>query len=243
MFTESVWDGIDGVVFDAVGTLIEPEPSVADVYLGAAARQGVVLGRSEVKARFGLYFRNDEVDEQRGLLVTDEGLEFRRWRRIVGSVLAEAPDQEKAFRELWDHFARPGSWRCFADVGPTLQVLEERGMPLRIASNFDGRLRGVVEGLDELRGLRGSLVISSEVGYRKPHASFYRAACDSLGLEAARVLYVGDDLENDVAGPYRAGLKAVLVDRLGGEGNGVPTVANLNELVASRQEGIVRDPF
>ena len=41
MMSETLWDGIEGIVLDAVGTLIEPEPSVADVYLrlGGSARE------------------------------------------------------------------------------------------------------------------------------------------------------------------------------------------------------------
>ena len=92
---------------------------------------------------------------------------------------------------------------------------------MRIASNFDARLRGVVAGLPELAGLGDSLVISSEVGYRKPHPAFYRAACESLGLPPGRVLCVGDDPENDVLGPDRArASRAVLLDRSGARPTG-----------------------
>src|SRR4051794_26344427 len=46
MLNESLWTGIDGIVFDAVGTLIDPYPSVAEVYAEAARRQGVHIERS-----------------------------------------------------------------------------------------------------------------------------------------------------------------------------------------------------
>ena len=76
------------------------------------------------------------------------------------------------------------------------------------------RLRSVVAGLPELaEGIE--LVISSEVGYRKPHGDFYRAACDSLALPPERVLFIGDDLENDVRGPRRIGASAWWLDRRG----------------------------
>ncbi len=213
MFTKSLWLGIEGLVLDAVGTLIEPSPPVAEVYLEAARRQGVVLDRAEVRARFHRDFRDDEVDESRGPMVTDEDLEFRRWRRIVGSVLPEVSEPDRAFSELWTHFARPEAWRCFAEVGPTLHALTSAGLPVRIASNFDARLRAIVAGLPELAAFRQSLIISSEVGFRKPHPAFYQTACASLGLPPDRVLFVGDDPENDVAGPRRAGLRAVRLDR------------------------------
>jgi putative hydrolase of the HAD superfamily len=107
-------------------------------------------------------------------------------------------------------------------------------VPVRVASNFDGRLRGVVAGLPAVAGLRDALVISSEVGYRKPHPAFYRAACARLGLPPGRVLCVGDDLENDVLGAGRAGLRGVLLDRSGAGPADRPWVAGLTELVAAR---------
>jgi putative hydrolase of the HAD superfamily len=208
------WEQIEGLVLDAVGTLIEPEPSVARVYADAALRQGQVIDVSEVKHRFGRYFRNDEVDEQRGPMVTDETLEFRRWRRIVANVLPDLPDPDRAFDELWDHFGRPEAWRCFPDVSPGLKMLKKLGIRVRIASNFDSRLRAVAAGLAPLADYVESLVISSEVGFRKPHPSFYQVACQSLGLPADRVLFVGDDPENDVLGPERAGLRrGIFLDR------------------------------
>ena len=213
MKTESLTGGIEGIVLDAVGTLIEPRPSVAEVYLAVAARQGVRLDSETVRARFRRHFRNDERDETRGPMVTDEAIELRRWRRIVAQVLPELPDPDQGFEELWAHFGRPDAWRCFPDVGPAIEALRASALPVVVGSNFDSRLRGVLRGLEPLSGLASTAVISSEVGFRKPHPSFYRAACARLGLDPARVLFVGDDPENDVAGAVRAGLTALRLDR------------------------------
>ncbi len=237
------WETIEGLILDAVGTLIEPEPSVARVYADAALRQGLVVEIAEVKRRFGRYFRNDEVDEQKGPMVTDETIEYRRWRRIVANVLPDLPDPDRAFDELWDHFGRPEAWRCFPDVGPGLKLLNDVGIPVRIASNFDSRLREVAGGLPDLTGFVPTLVISSEVGYRKPHPAFYHHACASLGLPIDRVLCVGDDPENDVLGAERAGLRqGVLLDRDDRKPAGLISFPNLlglaEELAASRSRAI-----
>ena len=233
MDTKSLWIGIEGIVLDAVGTLIEPEPSVAEVYLTAARRQGIVLRAEDVHARFGRHFRDDEADESLGPMVTSEPLERRRWRRIVGQVLPEVPDLDRVFDELWDHFGRAQAWRCFADAGPVVATLKSAGFRLAVASNFDGRLRRVVAGLPELAALSSGLVISSEVGYRKPHPRFYQAVCEALGLAADRLLFVGDDSENDALGPTRAGLRGVLLDRRGVSLRPL-VMASLRELLAAR---------
>ena len=236
MRIEAVWDGIEAIVLDAVGTLIEPVPPVAEVYASAAERQGIDLDREVVRNRFAQSFRDDEFAENLEALVTDEPTESSRWRRIVSSVLPELPEPDRAFEELWDHFGRPGSWRCFPDVGPSLTSLNASGMPIAIASNFDGRLRTVLAGLSELAACRPMLVISSEVGYRKPHPAFYQAICDCLGRRPEALLMIGDDPENDVVGACRAGLRGVWLDRRGrGDGNELTGVEDLGSLVSLRR--------
>jgi putative hydrolase of the HAD superfamily len=222
---------IEGLILDAVNTLIEPSPPVPLVYAEAARRQGLDLDAGEVKRRFERSFRVDESDERGGLLATDEATEHRRWRRIVADVLPDLPDPERAFAELWSHFGSASAWRMFADVGPAIVALREAGLNLIIASNFDSRLRTVVRGLPDLVAEEARLVISSEIGLRKPHPDFYRAACERLGLPPDRVLCVGDDVENDVLGPGRAGLRAILVDRKGRRPESVPHVPSLDVLV------------
>ena len=213
---------IQGIVLDAVGTLIEPRPSVSRAYADAARRQGVDLDVKEVKARFLRHFSADELDESSGLLATDDAVERRRWRRIVAGCLPETPDLDLAFRELWSHFGDPTSWAVFPDVPGALASLREDGFRLCIASNFDSRLRGVLAGLQGLGNWRDPLVISSEVGHRKPHRAFYEAACLAMNLPPSRILCIGDDPENDHRGPIRAGLRAVLIERRGAS----PSVEN-----------------
>ncbi len=47
--------------------------------------------------------------------------------------------------------------------------------------------------------------------FGKPAAPFFAAAVERLGVPAAEVLMIGDDIDSDVAGAQRAGLKAALV--------------------------------
>ena len=45
----------------------------------------------------------------------------------------------------------------------------------------------------------------------KPSAAFFATVLDDLGVPAARAAMVGDDVESDVGGALRAGLRAILV--------------------------------
>jgi putative hydrolase of the HAD superfamily len=223
--------GIAGVVLDAVGTLITPVPSVAQAYTAAAERQGVILEIETVRARFHIHFQRDSVDAGRGALSTDEDTERQRWYRIVRHVLPEVPNPDRAFHELWQHFGEAGSWRSYPDAPLAMHALSTLGISICVGSNFDRRLRGVLSGLPELAPWLDDLVISSEVGYRKPHPSFFRAVCEHLGLAPAQVLCVGDDLENDVRGAINAGLAGILLHRGTDGARDLPHVPNLTALV------------
>lgn len=204
---------VRGVILDAVGTVITPRPTVSAAYRLAAERQGVALDPAVVKSRFSEHFARTESDEARGPLETDEATEVRRWRRIVHGVLPEVPDPDRAFNELWEHFGQPESWTVFGDVEPALERFEAAGVSFCMVSNFDARLRRVLEGLPALAGRVEPLTISSEVGYRKPHPEIFRVACARMGLSPVEVLSVGDDPKNDVHGARSAGLHAILLDR------------------------------
>jgi putative hydrolase of the HAD superfamily len=199
------------VAFDAVGTLIHPHPPAADVYAAVGRRFGSRLGVSEIRTRFPAAFAAQEQIDRHGDLATDEPRELRRWRTIVAHVLDDVADPAACFAELHDHFARPNAWRCDADAAGLIARLVRAGYRLALASNYDGRLRAVVAGLPALAPVT-TLVISSEVGWRKPAGRFFARLADSLGVPVEAVLYVGDDLANDYDGARQAGLRAVLYD-------------------------------
>lgn len=53
------------------------------------------------------------------------------------------------------------------------------------------------------------VLISGELGYRKPHPSVFRQLIDHLKVEKNRILYIGDDPESDITGARQAGLQPV----------------------------------
>ncbi|MCA9075441.1 MAG: HAD-IA family hydrolase [Planctomycetaceae bacterium] len=197
------------VAFDAVGTLIRAEPSVAEVYHRMGQQHGSQLSLVEVDLRFRESFRLRMQSERDR---TTEADESAFWRQVVADVLADVSDQKACFVELHEWFARPSAWRCFDDVTPMLAALGKRGVQIAIASNYDSRLHPVCDGLPELSDIT-TRIVSSEVGWRKPHASFYESLIDACGGDPSAIVMVGDDWENDVLGAKQAGLRAILVDR------------------------------
>jgi putative hydrolase of the HAD superfamily len=199
------------VFFDAVGTLLHPEPPAPVVYAAVGRRFGSRLDAAVIAQRFRTAFRRQEQEDSASGLRTSEEREWMRWRAIVAEVVDDVSDPEECFSELHAHFARPDAWRCEPHTSHVLETLAGRGHRLGIASNFDARLRRVVEGLSDLQVVR-QLVISSEIGWRKPAPSFFAEMCQRSGSPSGQIVYVGDDENNDYAGGRSFGLQVVLLD-------------------------------
>src|SRR5207248_2055148 len=131
------------VFFDAVGTLIEPDPPAPAVYCHFGQRHGSRLDLATVGRRFRTAFRAEEESDRAAGWCTDDAREEQRWRRVVAAVLDDVADPDACFRELWDHFARPAAWRCLSGAGTVLAELARRGLALGLASNYDRRLHPV----------------------------------------------------------------------------------------------------
>ncbi len=148
---------------------------------------------------------------------------------IVRQVLDDVSDFESCFQQLFNHFGEDSAWRTEADVDRVLPELASRGYSLGLASNYDRRLRRVVAGLGALAPVE-HLLISSEVGWRKPAAQFFAALARAVALPAEQILYVGDDLINDYDAARAAGLHAILYDPHRAVPSGAARVTRLIEV-------------
>lgn len=226
--------GLRAVFFDAVGTLICPEPPAAQVYAEVGRSFGSRFSVAEIDKRFRNAFARQEDEDRAAGLKTSEERERRRWHDIVGQVLDDVTEPGACFQALFEHFARPDAWQLNVDAPALLMELGRRGQVLGLASNYDRRLRRVLAGMPELAGVQ-HLVISSEVGWRKPAPEFYAAVCRAAGLPPEQILHVGDDVDNDYEAARTAGLQAVLFDPQGtGRGGDRTVIARLLDLLQAR---------
>jgi putative hydrolase of the HAD superfamily len=205
------------VLFDAVGTLLCPDPPVVDAYWAAGQQFGSQFSKLEIASRFRSAYRTifARLESSHGL-ATNETIEHECWRQVIAFVFedVEAAQQHHLFNMLWHHFARPEHWQLFDDVMPTWKELRARNYRLGIASNFDGRLRTILAGKKLLQGDE-LLFISTEIGFAKPSEQFYRRVEQQLQASPSEILLVGDDIENDVLAPRRADWQALALDRSG----------------------------
>jgi putative hydrolase of the HAD superfamily len=99
-----------------------------------------------------------------------------------------------------------------AGLGPLLTSLR-RSHRLAVVSNTHSSVM-VPELLAQagIAELFDAVVLSVDVGRRKPHPRMYAAALDALRVPAAEAVFVGDSYLADYAGPTAAGMTALLID-------------------------------
>ena len=60
-----------------------------------------------------------------------------------------------------------------------------------------------------------TIVISGELGLRKPHPEIFNEALKGLSVKAKEAIFVGDSLKADINGAKRVGMKTVFVENIG----------------------------
>jgi putative hydrolase of the HAD superfamily len=202
---------IRAIVYDAVGTLIHVQPSVAALYVEVGQRFGSRLTVQQVRECFPRAFaRQDELDAAVKWR-TSEARERQRWRDIVREVLEDVADADVCFETMFEVFREPRVWSCDAQFGELFQAMQARGIRQAVASNFDARLHGLIQALPALQGLT-PIFVSSEIGWRKPAPEFFAHVIEMLALSPSEILFVGDDRVNDYDAAKRAGMCSVLLD-------------------------------
>ena len=95
-----------------------------------------------------------------------------------------------------------------------LKRLADARVRLAVVSNFDYTPTAI--GILESAGvmdLFDIVVVSDEVGWRKPKADIFDVALRHLGMPASRALFVGDRADIDVVGAHGVGMPVAWINR------------------------------
>lgn len=207
------------IFFDVGGTLLRAGPSVGAVYVEVAERFGIHADARDVEARARRLFFDRKMEERRAggephTISMDRARAY--WREVVrGSFgpAADSPRFEAFFQSVFAEFARPERYRTFPEVPALLDELAARGARLGVLSNWDERLRPILDGMG-LLGRFETVVISGEVKVEKPDRRIYEAARSMAGApDDAPMLMIGDSPIDDLHGAREAGFDARLVRR------------------------------
>ncbi len=198
---------IRAVTFDAVGTLLAPQPTVGAIYAEVAAAQGVQRDPVALEAAFGPAFR--AVQAAWGVPYGADDADARRfWAEVIHRTFA-MPLAPALTRRIYDTFATAARWRVLPGAREALALCRRRGLPTAVVSNFDLRL---VPLLADCGLAVDTVVPSTAVGRAKPDPAALREACRRLGVEPVVVLHVGDSEREDGGMCRAAGARFLAID-------------------------------
>ena len=206
---------IDAVLFDAGGTLIDFRPHRAELFSEILRANGFEVDAPTVNK--AMVRADGRFDGDFALLDGKDVAWF--WEKYDASVAQEVGfrgDMSRLEKDLSSRFGKVvpevDSWVAYPDARPTLEGLRRRGMRLGLVSNATDLARKVLDNLD-LSKYFEFMVLSDEVGVRKPSPEIFSIALKAAGTRPNRALYVGDKFSVDIVGASRAGMHAVLLDR------------------------------
>ncbi|MFH1242727.1 MAG: HAD family hydrolase [Pseudomonadota bacterium] len=205
---------IQAVTFDAYGTILHldrPFERLRDQLHGMGHR----VPLEAVKEAFiheMTYYRDhhlEAVDAERLL-----ALRYRCAEVLFGKLAEKGYQVEASPESKLALLMNSIRFQPYDDVLPILRWCSSRGLVTGVISNWDYSLPTTLDGAIEGHGFHCILVSATE-GIIKSDPDIYHRAAERLGLPASSILHIGDEIENDLNTPRKAGFNAVLLDRDG----------------------------
>jgi len=205
---------VKAVSFDFMGTLVhvrlDNEKYVRSMYRRLVER-GVVCSYEDLAEAHHMAaqkYRKIRVDSCREI-------DNRVWvSESLKKLGYDAKPEDQLVVEAVDAYFDPfiASLKMAPGALVTLSKIK-RYLPVGLISNFS-YAKAIRDALRKLRLDRflDVVVISDEVGWRKPHPKIFQTFLDKLKLlDPGEAVYVGDDLKYDIEGAKAAGMKTVLI--------------------------------
>lgn len=212
------------VIFDAFNTLVRPKAGFENTFTAALLGLGVEVSAAVMNL---LQSASEGLDHRQWSTSRDD---YARWtaKTLTSNatdLLAASASHVIPALEQWHQ----APMEPFPDVASCLSTLRSNGITVAVCSNWGWDLADDLAraGLSELVDL---VISSAQAGYRKPNKSIYQTLLEAAGMSANDAIFVGDNVEADVRGPRRAGIRSVLLDRAGVGAPGYAVVSSLSKL-------------
>jgi HAD superfamily hydrolase (TIGR01549 family) len=214
----------EGILFDLFGTLVFFDATrLPRVRVGEVERPATITSAADLLSRLS---PSPTLDELYAALRT-VSLEFEE---EANRTCRERPSRERFYHAL-SRLGASGDLVAIAEelsarhmIGLAQAVVcpeDRRGLlrelrrryRIALVSNFDHTATAhMILRRDGLAELFDAVVVSDEVGLRKPHRHLFELACERIGLETSACLHVGDSHRADICGATEAGVEAVWID-------------------------------
>ncbi|KAI4965117.1 hypothetical protein ZWY2020_057437 [Hordeum vulgare] len=177
------------ILVDAAGTLLAPTEPMAQVYRTIGEKYRVKYLEYEILMRY-----------------VDDGRPF--WQHIVSS--STGCSDLQYFEELYHYYTTEKAWQLIdPDAKYVFEALRRAGVRTAVVSNFDTRLRPLLQALNCDHWF-DAVAVSAEVAAEKPNPTIFLKACELLDVKPEEAVHIGDDRRNDLWGARDAGCDAWL---------------------------------
>jgi len=203
---------IRAIGFDLFNTLLTIEPSALEDALERLIVNLRMNGLSVEKESFKDSYRESAIRFIQETRLDGRETHNRFW---ISAALRShgyevAPDDLRIAAAVDSYFSTFRG-RCSLIPG-TIETLEalKPSYRLGLLSNFTHppAIREIISSLGLVPHF-DTLLISGELGYRKPHPLVFEQLMSELGVKRDQILYVGDDPEADIIGAQQAGIRPV----------------------------------
>jgi HAD superfamily hydrolase (TIGR01549 family) len=185
--------GIDAVTIDAYGTLMALVDPVEKLHALLPDHEPEAIRRAfETEAAYYLEHSHEGRDE--ASLARLHANCTAVFNETLGSSLT--PDQYVGALEF----------EVLPGVREALGRLRAYGLALAVVANWDFSLHAHLRA-HRLDGWFDSVIVSGELGVRKPDPAPFAAALERLGVSAPRAVHIGDHAPHDKVGAHAAGMR------------------------------------
>ncbi|VDK50108.1 unnamed protein product [Anisakis simplex] len=203
------------LTLDATNTVIGIPKSVGGAYADFARRFGVHCDADALTTAFMKNFKLLSV--QKPCYGFGKDGSFAWWSEIIRNcfedvnVTTKFENFDDFSKQLFNHFCTTEPWQLIdAEASEHLTRIRSKGVHIGVISNFDSRLRSVLEQF-KLVGLIDLLLLSGEIGIEKPDPRIFQLAANRFQLDStAQMVHIGDNVKKDYDGARAAGANALL---------------------------------
>lgn len=205
-----------GIFFDLYGTLLiygnmrEAWSKWLNSLYDSFCRIGLKISKESLAQKCENFCGRSEISTQ-----TNEGLTlFERQIQALCNDLGLYPS--KNILQKTANLAVQ-AWQQYVSLDPeATQVLTElkSNKVLALISNFNHppHIHSLLSELG-IKSFFRTIIISGEVGVKKPDPTIFYMALDRTGLQPEQVVYVGDSETDDAEGAYSAGIQPIIIQR------------------------------
>jgi putative hydrolase of the HAD superfamily len=208
---------IRGVIFDFGSTLISFQGEAGEVRKLATQAMVKYLHDENVKFNNGAFVKrfnellemSFEARESTNIEISSISV-LRLALTEFGYAAVTDEILHRALERFYNHFE--DYWQPMPDLHPVLDEIHTGDYRLGMISNA-GNADNVQRLIDkvDIRKYFDPVLISSDVGLRKPHSLLFDAVLNAWHLPAEQVVMIGDMLNADVLGAQRVGMHQIWI--------------------------------